>query len=102
MLTSRTAHAKREGESTPPARTSARPDGDHDGRAARRYLFTLIAYSFRHGARGSPEAVLCLEMGAGATGHVVDPELPQALVAGAAATRHVAALELPCARSWEP
>jgi hypothetical protein len=51
------------------------PDGDHDGRAARRSLFTLIAHSSSHGACGSPRAALCQETVAGVTGHVAVPEL---------------------------
>jgi hypothetical protein len=78
------------------------PDGDYDGQAARRYLFTLIARSSHHGAHGGPRAVPCQEMGAGATGHVAVPELSLVLVAGAAATRYVVAPELPCARRREP
>jgi hypothetical protein len=73
------------------------PDRDHDGRAARWYLFTLIDHSpqllpMGHvaalelscdrrrelkswGARGDPGAVLCQETGDGDTGHVAVPEL---------------------------
>jgi hypothetical protein len=58
--------------------------------------------SWSHETCGSPGAVLCQEMGAGAMGHVAVPELPRVLVAGAGATRHVAAPELPCARRREP
>jgi hypothetical protein len=35
-------------------------------------------------------------------GHVAVAKLPRALVAVAGATRHMVAPELPCARRWEP
>jgi hypothetical protein len=43
-------------------------------------------------------AVLWLETGAGAMGHVIDLELSRALVTRAATTRHVVTPELPCVR----
>jgi hypothetical protein len=58
--------------------------------------------SWSHEARGDPGAILCQETGAGATWHVVVPELLRVLVAGARATRYVAAPELSCARRREP
>jgi hypothetical protein len=92
----------------------ARPNGDHDGRAARRYLFTLIARSScprgtwrsrscavpgdgsrGHGARGGPGAAT--GPGGGSWSHEAHggPGAVLCQETGAEATGHVAVLELP-------
>jgi hypothetical protein len=94
--------------------TRARPDGDHDGRAGRRYLFTLIARSTRPrgtwqpcsypvlgGGTWSPGGTWrsrsCPVSGDGSRGHVAcgSPRAALCQETGAGATGHVVVSELP-------
>jgi hypothetical protein len=63
-----------------PWKIHAPPDGDHDGQVAIKYLFTLMARNplSPHETRGASRGAHSQETRAGATGHVVAPELPWA------------------------